>query len=220
MKFDWQFSKMEWMGIVSLTVFILFAFGFYYLYEVRGAVGGDYAVFAEEMRLFQAEQQRLADSAAHSLDTPRTRAPTWKKNGLQQYYEIVKMDLNGCDTTDIMTVPRFGSKRARRLVEYRERLGGFYSFDQVHEVFVLQDMDIAHLEKYFYLDKKKVRKIKINSADYKTLSSHPYFDAYLTKMVMAYREKHGRVSSMEELQECTHAYQELIDKLAPYIEFD
>lgn len=222
MKAGLQFSKMEWMGIVFLTVLIMAEFCFYYLYEVRGAVGGVDVAFVEEMRVFQEEQQRLADSAAHahSLDTPRTRAPTWKKNGLQQYYEIVKLDLNSCDTTEIMTVPRFGGKRARKLVEYRERLGGFYSFEQVHEVFVLQDMEILHLKKYFYIDSGKLRKIKINTADYKTLIAHPYFDTYLAKVVMAHREKHGRFADMKEFQDCTHAYQELIDKLTPYIEFD
>ena len=131
----------------------------------------------------------------------------------------MKIDLNRCDTSDIMRVPTFGSKRAQKLVEYRERLGGFYSLAQVREVFVLQDMDVSHLEKYFYVNAGDVRKININTATYKEMVAHPYFDAYLTKTILHYREQHGAIHSLEELQQVTHAYPELMEKLRHYVVF-
>ena len=111
-------------------------------------------------------------------------------------------------------------KRAQKLVEYRERLGGFHSFSQLQEVYVLQNVDLNLCEKYFTLSPTAIRKIHINTATYKQLIAHPYIDAYLTKTIISYREKNGPIHNMEEFQQVTHAYQELVEKLRPYLAFD
>jgi len=38
-------------------------------------------------------------------------------------------------------------------------------------------------------------------------------------MIINYREKTGKFTSMEEVQKATNAYQELVEKLRYYIEF-
>ena len=134
-------------------------------------------------------------------------------------YEIVKINLNHCDSTDITVVPMFGSKRAARLVEYRDKLGGFHSLSQLREVFVLQDIPMDLLEKYFVVHPADIRKININTATYKEMVNHPYFDAYLTKTILNYRSRNGDITSFEELQQITHAYPELMEKLRWYVVF-
>lgn len=138
----------------------------------------------------------------------------------QPQYAIQKVDLNTCDTSEIVRIPQFGAKRAQKLVEYRRKLGGFHSFEQLHEIFVLQNIDLAHCEKYFIIDANKIKKIHLNRFTYKELLSHPYFDAYLAKTVIAYREQHGKIQNINEFQKITHAYPELIEKLRPYLSFD
>jgi hypothetical protein len=98
-------------------------------------------------------------------------------------------------------------------------LGGFFSFEQVKEVYILQNMEVEFLKKYFTLDISLIHKILINTATYKELVSHPYIDSYLAKLIINHRDKKGKFSSMEEVQKSTHAYQELIEKLQYYIEF-
>lgn len=134
-------------------------------------------------------------------------------------YDIVMLDLNSCDTDQLVTVPQFGSKRAAKLVEYREKLGGFHSFSQLQEVYVLQSIDTLKLKTYLYVNKQKIRKLNINSATYQELVAHPYIDAYLTKLILRHREKNGSIRDLDELQQITHAYPELIEKLRPYISF-
>ena len=55
---------------------------------------------------------------------------------------------------------------------------------------------------------------------YNELKLHPYFDAYLAKTVVSYREKNGKIRNLAEFQKITHAYQELMDKLSPYLSFE
>ena len=155
------------------------------------------------------------DSFYYQKDTSRLK-PLPKK----QSYRIEKVELNTCDTSAIVRIPQFGSKRAQKIVEYRERLGGFHSLEQLHEIYILQNVNLDYCEKYFTVNPSLVKKIKVNTMSYKELKAHPYFDAYLAKTVVAYREKNGKIRNLAEFQKITHAYQELMDKLSPYLSFD
>ena len=150
----------------------------------------------------------------------RVNYEEYRQKYKKQGYEIIRIDINSCDTSEICTVPQFGSKRAKKITEYRKRLGGFYSFTQIKEIYIMQNVELSHIEKYFFIDQNKIRKIEINTADYKILASHPYFDSYLSKSIINYRKREGRIKSKEELRKATNAYPELMDKILPYISFD
>lgn len=134
-------------------------------------------------------------------------------------YKIVKVELNSCDTNDITRVPRFGIKRAQKIVEYRDRLGGFHSLEQLQEIYIIRDVEVSFMTNYFEIDSKKIRKLDINRATYKELMAHPYFDAYLAKGVLSYREKKGKIKNIDEFKRCTNAYEELLKKIEPYLLF-
>ena len=150
--------------------------------------------------------------------TPRI-GDSLKKQPQKPQYAIVKVELNRADTSDIMRIPGFGSKRAQKIVEYRDKLGGFYDLSQLKEIYILQNINIAYVEKYFTTDRKLIQKINLNQCDYKTLISHPYFDSYLTKTILNYRQKSGTIRDMVHLREITHIYAELEEKLVWYVEF-
>ena len=216
------------MAALALLAFTMAGYLFYYLYDRQRLPQMELGVYAAQFESFNQQQALLSDSLAKTKaarwhpdwsappDTTRKRAVDARK----PLYDIVRIDINRCDTDDIVVVPLFGSKRAARLVEYRDRLGGFYSLEQIREVYVLQDMDMEHVAKYFTLRPGDVRKININTASYKELVSHPYFDAYLAKTILNFREKHGKIDSFEQLQQITHAYPELMEKLRHYIVFE
>ena len=228
MKWNVHFTRGEWVAALALLALMLAGYLFYALYD-RPRPVADMRQYAAVFEEFNRQQALLRDSLeaaraqrGRDYSCPWSTRDTNPKNGKfvkKPMYDIVKLDLNRCDTGDIVVVPLFGSKRAARLVEYRERLGGFYSLAQVREVFVLQDMDISHMENYFYVNAGDVQKININTASYKEMVSHPYFDAYLTKTILHYREHHGNIHSFEELQQVTHAYPELMEKLRHYVVF-
>lgn len=228
MKNNINFTRGEWVAALALLAFTMAGYLFYYLYEGHRLPQKELGVYAAQFETFNQQQALLNDSLAV------TKAARWHQNrsappdstrkravdARKPLYDIVRIDINRCDTDDIVVVPLFGSKRAARLVEYRDRLGGFYSLEQIREVYVLHDMDMEHVAKYFTLRPGDVRKININTASYKELVSHPYFDAYLAKTILNFREKHGKIESFEQLQQITHAYPELMEKLRHYIVFE
>ena len=68
-------------------------------------------------------------------------------------------------------------------------------------------------------NKQNIKKLNINTASYQELVSHPYIDAYLTKLIVHHRNRNGPIHNIEELQQITHAYPELVEKLRPYLVF-
>ncbi len=135
-------------------------------------------------------------------------------------YRLMKVELNSCDTDEIVKIPRFGVKRALKIIEYRERLGGYAKLSQLHEIFIIKDIEMDYLETYFEVNPEGIKQIYVNKDSYKELVRHPYFDAYLAKSVIKYREKTGKINSLQEFQQCTHAYKELLEKLEPYLNFE
>lgn len=236
MKKFFNIPRGEFTATAVLLTLIIAVYSLYFLYDTKAAGPTDLEQFRAEVERFYAYQRAADDSATAarqqqkyrngsrqwrgSGDTIRGRSDSNKFQPYRPQYEIVKIDLNRCDTTDIQRVPTFGSKRAQKLVEYRDRLGGFHSFSQLREVYVLQNIDLELCNKYFTLSPDGIRKIHINTATYKELIAHPYMDAYLTKTIISHREKNGPIRNIEEFQQVTHAYQELVEKLRPYLEFD
>lgn len=245
MKSFFRFTAGEWAASSLIGLLLLAGVLFYFLYENSAVAHTDFAEYQETFAQFEREQRRLADSAEAARQAryrnrcsdnngqyrQNTRYPverfhetstqhdTLKKQAQKPQYAIVKVELNRADTNDIMRIPGFGSKRAQKIVEYRDKLGGFYDLLQLKEIYILQNVDLEYVEKYFTADLRLIRKININQCDYKTLIAHPYFDSYLTKTILNYRQKNGPIGNMAQLREITHIYAELEEKLKWYVEF-
>lgn len=228
MKTKLHFTRGEWAAALFLLAVMTASNIFYFVSDTRPKPPAGVHLHEAQFRQFAREQRRLADSAAETRQQPgshvrdRIRAdtlPPYRAQGRKPLYDIVKLDLNSCDTGDLVTVPQFGSKRAAKLVEYRDKLGGFHSLSQLQEVYVMQNIDTLKLKDYLYINKQKIKKLNINTSNYQELVSHPYIDAYLTKLILKHREKSGPIRDLAELQQITHAYPELIEKLKPYLVF-
>ena len=227
MKTKFHFTRGEWAAALLMLTIILASNIFYFFLEIPLKPSPDVHLYEAQFQQFALEQQRVEDSlsalrqqayAKRSNYRSDTLLP-FKSQGKKPLYEIVKIDLNSCDTNELVTVPQFGSKRAAKLVEYRDKLGGFHSFTQLQEVYVMQSIDTTKLKTYLYINKQKIKKLNINTATYQELVAHPYIDAYLTKLIIHHREKNGPIRDLDELQRITHAYPELIEKLRPYLVF-
>ena len=227
MKTRFHFTRGEWAAALLMLTIILASNIFYFFYEIPLKPSPDVHLYEAQFQQFATEQQRLEDSLSAIRQQAYTRRsnsrsdtlPPFKSRERKPMYEIVKIDLNSCDTNELVTVPQFGNKRAAKLVEYRDKLGGFNSISQLQEVYILQNIDTVKLKDYLYINKQKIKKLNINTATYQELVSHPYIDSYLTKLIIHHRERNGPIGDLDELQRITHAYPELIEKLRPYISF-
>ena len=129
----------------------------------------------------------------------------------------VKFDLNTGDTTDLKKIAGIGSGYAKRIIKFRDMLGGFTSPEQVKETFGLPPEVVDELLKYGFV-KSGIKRLKINTlaaADFK----HPYLKPYIAKAIIAYREQHGAFKSAEGLKQIKVLDEATIAKILPYLEF-
>jgi len=127
------------------------------------------------------------------------------------------IDINTADTSAFISLPGIGSKLALRIITFRDKLGGFYSIDQVGETYGLPDSTFQKIRQYLKLDISLVKKININTATVDELKVHPYIKYGLANPIIAYRNEHGGFSKMEDIKKVMAVTDEIYKKIAPYL---
>lgn len=128
----------------------------------------------------------------------------------------VLLEINSADSVDLELLPGIGDKLSKRIVKYRESLGGFYSFEQLKEVYGLNPETILQISKLMTVDKSKIRKLDFNFTDSKELSKHPYLRNNLSKQIIRFRTKYGKITSLEILRDSMILNIDEYDRLKPY----
>lgn len=126
------------------------------------------------------------------------------------------IDVNTADTSILKKIPGIGSVISRNIVNYRNRLGGFYNTAQLLEV---QYVD-STLLKWFEVKSDVFRKIRINKAGIDELRSHPYMDFYKAKAIIDFRRKRGSIDGLSQISMFEEFTEEDIDKLSHYFSFE
>ena len=124
--------------------------------------------------------------------------------------------LNLADTTLLQRVPGIGPYFARRIVSYRERLGGFYRPEQLLEIEGFPESALA----YFALDGDQgLRKLNVNNLSIGELRKHPYVGFYRARQIVDYRRRYGRIKSLQELSLSKDFTPDAIERLEHYVEY-
>lgn len=133
-------------------------------------------------------------------------------------YERPKIivDINLADSAGFEKLYGIGPKLASRIVQYREWLGGFYTIDQIREVYGLPDSTFQKLKPDLRISAIELKKIAINSADYNTLKKHPY-TRNLAYRIVKYRDSNTPFKTKEHICRIPEMTDELCRKLQRYI---
>jgi len=130
-------------------------------------------------------------------------------------YSII--DVNTADTTAFISLPGIGSKLAARIITFREKLGGFYSIEQIGETYGLPDSTFQKIKQYLKLDNPSVKKININTASVEEMKAHPYIKYNLADPIVSYRNEHGSFSKIEDIKKVMVVTDEIYKKIEPYL---
>jgi len=120
----------------------------------------------------------------------------------------------------MISLPGIGSKLAARIISFREKLGGFYSVDQVGETYGLPDSTFQKIKQYIKLDNASVKKININTATVDEMKAHPYIKFSIANPIVAYRNEHGAFSKIDDIKKVMVVTDEIYKKIVPYLIID
>lgn len=130
------------------------------------------------------------------------------------------MDINTASKNDLEKVYGIGDKLSDRILEQREKLGGFVSIEQMNDVWGLSPEVVANLKKGFHVSKiPEVKKIAINEVSLKELAQFPYFRYALAKKIVTWRSMNGNFENVEDLSKVEGFPFEKKDIIAVYLEF-
>ena len=130
---------------------------------------------------------------------------------------VLKIELNSADSFALQQLRGIGPAFARRIIRYRDRLGGFISKTQVMEVFGMDTGRYNAIAGNLFVNTDSVRKINLNTATFKELLSHPYFQFETAKSIMLYRKEKKKITGIEELRSVKGIADTTFRKILPYI---
>ena len=144
--------------------------------------------------------------------TTAAAAPSEKKT-------IPIVDLNTVDSTTLVELPQIGPYTAVRIIEFREKLGGFVDKEQLCDVKGMDDARFAAIQPYINLGAVEIRKVDVNRADFKTLVHHPYLSYEQVKRIVNQREKRGMIKNWAQLEELLKEEGEVNPLLEQYVKY-
>jgi competence protein ComEA len=180
------------------------------------AKGGKFSVKSDLLKLYGMDSsfyQRLFPF----IELPQTKQSPTEKSVRPERKELIA-DINTADTTQLKAVYGIGTKLAQRIINYREKLGGFVSMRQLQEVYGLDSAVVKEAKQKFKVEGGFVPKqFNVNTATAIELAKHPYFKKNISKAIETYRFQHGAFTSLDDLVKIQLVTPDDLARIKPYL---
>lgn len=111
-----------------------------------------------------------------------------KKTSVERNSPRQKINLNTADSTALMTLHGIGAVYASRIIKYRNLLGGYYDKSQILEVYGITKETYSLFCDDISASADDIVKIPVNTASFKEILRHPYFDYDMVVKIVRARE--------------------------------
>ena len=223
-----RFTRDEQMGLVLLFILVLAV-----IFVPRFMLPPDPGPL-----LFEELKQRI-DSLEQAGEQPTYRQISFTENRYSSYTSSTRkadtvrgsidykpfirpeaaevlLDLNTADTTELQQVRGIGSYYARRIVEYRTRLGGYVHIGQLMEIKGIDEEKVLRWQKQLQVNPSVVNKIDLSSTEEEELRHHPYIGYYTARGIISFR-KTQPVVTLDDLVKNNVLTEDVANRLVPYV---
>ena len=161
----------------------------------------------------------VSRGASSKPSSKKQEKPSYEEKAKPEKKPIPIVDLNTVDSTTLVELPQIGPYTAVRIIEFREKLGGFIDKEQLRDVKGMDDARFAAIQPYINLGAVEIRKVDVNRADFKTLVHHPYLNYEQVKRIVNQREKRGMIKNWAQLEELIKEEGEVNPLLEQYVKY-
>lgn len=184
--------------------------------RLYGLSAADYERLRPYVRIAPADRRRAYVPYERSeYGTPQGERVAYEH--VEKYAEGTRLPINEADTTELKRIPGIGSYYARKIVNYREKLGGFVSVSQIDEIEGLP----AGASRWFEMaTEPRPKQIRVNHATFKQLVRHPYLSYEQTKVIVNHISHYGPLHSWRDLRLYTEFTEADFARLTPYFTFE
>ena len=176
--------------------------------------GGTYHSPDDLFKVYGFDTSLYSATGKYFRFTPKEKEPVVNSRNTERVFRI---ELNSSDSITLKKLPGIGTILAARIIKYRNALGGFYSSEQLSEVYGISDSLYAVLVKFIETDTSLINKMSLNSLTYEEFERHPYLNRYQAKAIMSYRRLIGPFTSVDQLIANYLVPEETYYRLLPYL---
>ena len=134
--------------------------------------------------------------------------------------EIVQsVFVNTADTSQWMSLPGIGPVLSRRIVRFRDMLGGFYTVDQVADTYGLPVETFESIRGHLRM-RSVPKALNLITATEAQLAAHPYISLKQARVMINYFNQHGRPQSLDDLDNLYIADSLWLARISPYLTLD
>ncbi|OKS85040.1 ComEA family DNA-binding protein [Mucilaginibacter polytrichastri] len=129
------------------------------------------------------------------------------------------IDINHADSASLVTLKGIGPAYAMRIIRYRTKLGGFYSKEQLKEVFGIDEEHYLLIKDGIKLNPFAIHKVNINKATFDDLRRYPYLSYKQINAIIQYRSEHGDYDNLNDMKDVAILDDATLMKVKPYLVF-
>lgn len=226
------FTRSQWIGIiwVSVSLVIIMAIGFFSSRRTP-EVGENDTIetrYIKKSPRYKGTTYSNRDNKRNNrkIDTEWTPAERGFDTNMYSTQpapvrrQKLVVELNSADTLTLQLLKGIGRTYARRIVRYRDRLGGFTNKEQLLEVYGFTPELLEYISPSLTLDTTDIRRIEINTIELKQLIKHPYIEYYQARDIVRLRNKGQVFHCADDLRAVPSMSDTTLKRLLPYISFD
>ena len=168
-------------------------------------------IYSIDQKTIDLTQSKIIFSDSTSRKSPQKSNPFFVKKVPK------KVELNSCDSAALDSVFYMSSYLAGRIINYRNRLGGFFELAQIQLIYGIDTTVYAKIANHLSLDTTNIKRIDLNKVSLEKLAQHPYIGFKLAKVMVNYRAQHGAFKSKSDLKKIILINEEIFRKIERYI---
>lgn len=229
LRFVFGFSQSDINGMYSLflllLLYVLASYGYRYIEGEKLAISFQPKVW--NSALVKMPKQREWVKYPIHKKWERRAAPTSNFNGRifpgyvrklaqNQHWTL---DINMADSVAWVGLKGIGPGFAKRILAYRQRLGGFNAVMQLKEVYGLDSMWVEENKSHLKIGTGIFRTLRVNQMAWNEFR-HPYLPYAQVKLFLTYRKQHPYISSFEELGQIHGLDMGVWIRLKPYLSYE
>lgn len=111
------------------------------------------------------------------------------------------IDLNTAKASELMYIRGIGPVKSKRIVEFRERIGGFAHMHQLYAVYGLDTQLVDAIKEQFFIDQTRtIIKMQVNKASVSDLATIPGISFETARLIWLERRRVGEFTSWSQLR--------------------
>ena len=216
LRFTLGMTRNELRGAMVLVALIVFGMGLDAIlrFRARQKVIG----FLDPIQL-EVKYSRMEVAQKIRLAKKYPKPYYFKASWSPRKQDVWTIDMNAADSLAWVALPGIGPGFAKRILKFKEQLGGFYQVSQLKEVYGMDTVWVERYRKRFHLGAGVYRKLQVNRLLWQEFR-HPYLPYAQVKLFLNYRKQHGVVRDFDELSQIKLLDMRVWERLRPYLAFD